>query len=143
MIVINDQTSPGLSEKELKADIDRSRQNLPGLTDELIADFIETNKQPLVLEPLLNISLKYVFVTRQELEAIFEGSGGWGIFYEKYPNSQGQMALSRVGFNQQMNVAMLYVGNQSDWLAGAGFYVLLGKVSDKWTVQAKMMAWIS
>ncbi len=46
---------------------------------------------------------------------------------KRYPNSQGTMTLSRVGFNRNIKQALVYVGNQEGFLAGAGYYVLLVK----------------
>lgn len=85
-----------------------------------------------------------VLLTAAEMHSFFEPSaGGWDAFYARYPESQGIMELSRVGFNAEMTQALVYVGNQSHWLAGAGFYYLLAKEGGTWKVVGQVMVWIS
>ena len=68
---------------------------------------------------------------------------GWDDFYAKYPNSQGVLTLSRVGFNNAKDTAVLYAGNQSHWVAGEGNMVLMKKTAGRWTLQDEAMMWIS
>lgn len=143
LIVINDQTGLDYFSGELSEHLKSVRQGLPELTDEVCADFEARNKQPQSLKSLLTISVKYVFINQQEIETTFKRQDGWDIFYAKYPNSQGHMHLSRVGFNPQMDMALVYVDNMSYVLAGGGYYVLLKRVNGKWTVQNQMAVWIS
>lgn len=53
------------------------------------------------------------------------------------------MTLSRVGFNSDRTRALVYVGNQSHWLTGAGFYLVLVKTKGGWSVEHEFMSWIS
>jgi len=62
---------------------------------------------------------------------------------KRYPNSQGTMTLSGVGFNRNINQALVYVGNPEGFLAGAGYYVLLVKEKGTWVIKQKLMTWIS
>jgi Family of unknown function (DUF6508) len=45
---------------------------------------------------------------------------GWSRFRERFPNSSGIVTLSRVIFDSGQNHALVYVGNQKDWLSGSG-----------------------
>ncbi len=143
LIVITDQTGLDYFSGELGEHLKFIGQGLPDLTDEVSADFEVQNKQPQPLKPLFTISVKYVFISRQEIQTTFKRQDGWDIFYDKYPNSQGHMHLSGVGFNPQMDMALVYVGNMRYTLAGEGNYVLLNKVDGQWTVQGQTMVWIS
>jgi hypothetical protein len=42
-----------------------------------------------------------------------------------------------------MDQALVYAGNQSHWLAGAGYFYLLSKKDGVWVIQADTMVWIS
>jgi hypothetical protein len=143
LIVIHDQTTLDYFPGELDEHLKSIRQGLPDLTDEVSADFEAQNKQPQPLKPLFTISVKYVFISEQEFQTTFKRQDGWDIFYAKYPNSQGHMHLSGVGFNPQMDMALVYVDNMRYSLAGEGHYVLLKKVNGQWTVQDQTMVWIS
>jgi len=95
----------------------------------------------------MNYSIKlnsvYLLISETETGKIFSGEDGWNRFYKEYRGAQGIMMLSRVGFDRNKNEALVYIGNQSDWLAGVGYYVLLRKESGKWVVKDQLMAWIS
>lgn len=112
-------------------------------TDEVRADFEAQNKEPRSLRSLLAISVNYVFVSQQEIATTLKTRDGWDIFYAKYPNSQGHMRLSGVGFNPQKDMALVYVDNMSHALAGEGYYVLLKKANGKWTVQNQAAVWMA
>jgi len=110
---------------------------------ELIANFRAANAKPLALEQQFTITADYMFISKEELKEIFKDNDGWKIFYGKYPGSFGILSLSRPGFNAAMDTALVYVGQQSDWLAGAGHFVLMKKIDNTWTLQGKQMIWIS
>jgi hypothetical protein len=65
------------------------------------------------------------------------------LFYERYPNTPGITTLSRVGFNEPLDQALVYIGTMSHWKAGVGYYVLLSKVNGSWLVEQQVMTWIS
>ena len=53
--------------------------------------------------------MPYTLISLQELASSFPPTApGWDKFYAKYPGSQGRLALSRVGFNQAKDTAVLY-----------------------------------
>lgn len=66
------------------------------------------------------------------------------MFYEKYgKQTQGILKLSKVGFNNTRTQALVYYGNQSFYLSGAGFALLYEKVNGKWKKVCKFLLWIS
>lgn len=143
LVVIRDQTTPGAFPGELGEYLESMREGLPGLTDEIGADFELQNEQPLALKPLLTLGVDYVFISQEEIETTFAQTDGWDRFYAAYPGAQGHMRLSGVGFNSQMDAALVYVDNMSGPLAGEGYFVLLKKVDGEWTIQGQTMVWIS
>ena len=101
---------------------------MPGLTAEVSTDFVVQNQQPQPLKPLFTFATDSVFISQEEIEATFAQPDGWDSFYARYPNAQGHMRLSGVGFNPQLDTALIYVDNMRNPLAGEGYLLLLRKV---------------
>jgi hypothetical protein len=119
-------------------------ETIPGLQEETYDDFLSVNEEPVPLDPSLDLGFDYTLVSLQDLEE-FLGGGAWSYdaFYERFPNSQGLMEFSRVGFNLSHNQALVYVGNQYDLLGGEGYYVLLRKEGGDWLVDSDLLLWVS
>lgn len=112
----------------------------PGTVD----NFGVRNETPHPVRPDMNLGADYVLLSRVEMSAIFgENQNGWQVFYSLHPEAPGITTLSQVGFNAAFDQALVYVGTQSHWLAGAGYYVLLVKVEGTWVVDQQVMTWIS
>lgn len=122
--------------------LDYIKKQMPNIAPDTLENFKAINKQEYTLKDSFT-GYHCVLVSDSEIEDIFTTENGWNEFYKRYPNSQGEITLSRVGFNRQMNQALLYTGNQSYWLAGAGYYVLLQKINGHWYIQEKLLTWIS
>jgi hypothetical protein len=45
--------------------------------------------------------------------------------------------------NAEMDLALVYAGNQSYYLAGAGHLLVMEKQKGNWTVIKSLMVWIS
>ena len=88
---------------------------------------------------------KIELVSRQDLEKLFVPNceDGWKKFYEKYPNSKGNVGFSRVGFDVTKKVAALNFGYQSGCLAGQGKGIYLQKTNDEWVIIGEWTMWIS
>jgi hypothetical protein len=114
------------------------------LDSELASDFKKKIAKPAKFEKKFDKGLNVIFVTEKEIEDIFSDMDrGWDNFYLKFPNSFGTIELSRVAFDKDKNHALFYFGNQSDWLAGIGFFVIAVKEEGKWKILSTTMAWIS
>ncbi len=145
LVVLKDHTaldtSPGESLDNVIAYI---QENLgSAIESETLNDFRAKNRQS---QEELDAGLfdkRCVLISEVKIKGIFEHGGNWSQFYITYPNSQGIMTLSRVGFNTKKNQALLYVGNQSDYLAGRGYYIFLTKKGEDWIIQTMIKAWIS
>ncbi len=90
-----------------------------------------------------NLSARRVFITDEELKTILKDRLDWKAFYEKYPNSQGVMTLSNVGFDPEMKRAFVYVANTRGSLNGVGLYIVLEKQDGVWRVKEKATGWMS
>jgi hypothetical protein len=145
LIVIEDTTAqPDSGLFSPRDAINTMRGQWPELGDDILSDFKAKNQTSSALESRFILSARYVFISTREIESIFSNNaGGWDDFYAKYPGSQGILTLSRVGFNDAKDTAVLYAGNQSHWVNGEGNVVLMKKTADRWTVHGEAMMWIS
>ena len=116
------------------------------LKRETIEDFHARSKQCVPLRKQLDIPIKYTLVSAKDVEALFpkgELDRAWTRFYSKYPNSSGLITFSNVGFNAEMNQALVSTGRGCGGLCGEGYYVLLAKEKGVWYVKSKIMTWVS
>ncbi|MBA4121153.1 MAG: hypothetical protein H0X72_01645 [Acidobacteria bacterium] len=116
---------------------------LPSLSKATFDDFRACNKSRNLLKDLFTLSVKRVFISDEELDSFFKRKLYWEGFYKKYPNSQGVMVLSNVGFDAQKKQALVYVSNSRGSLDAIGVYVVLEKQNDVWRVKEKYEAWAS
>lgn len=145
LLVIKDRTAVGISPNEsLDSETEYIRKELgAAIESETLDDYRAKNRQPIQLAQDFALDVPYVLLSEAEVAEVFEQDGGWAQFYTIYPDSQGIMTLSRVGFSAQMDEALVYIGNQADYRAGRGYYVLLTKKEGVWTVDDMVIAWIS
>ncbi len=116
---------------------------LPSLSKATFDDFLANNKSRVLLKDLFTLPVKRVFISDEELNTIFKDKLYWEAFYKKYPNSQGVMTLSNVGFDAQKKQALVYVSNSRGSLDAVGIYAVLEKQNDVWRVKEKYEAWVS
>jgi hypothetical protein len=71
---------------------------------------------------------------------------GWARFYDEYPQSEGFLSLSRVGFGRKKSQALVYValvrGHLSGRMWGDGRYILVLKKKGRWRVQKQEAIWV-
>ena len=124
--------------------LDYVLQNLHDVAPETADSFRVRNDTVSPIRPDMNLGIEYVLLSQADRNQIFgQNQSGWEIFYNRYPDAPGITALSRVGFNAAFDQALVYLGTQSDWLAGSGYYLLLKKANGAWTIDQKVMTWIS
>jgi len=139
-ITVYDQT--GLSEKltgEGETLYPALRQEMPTVTEELVTNLIAANPEPYALAPRFAFEVPVVLVSWREYEALsaeLEEQECLVVARERfpYPEFQGWLRLSRVGFNQSMDQALVYA--ESHLCGDAGFVVLLEKQDELWGMTA-------
>src|SRR5947209_3600747 len=138
-IVVKDQTSLGsFNNEELEGVFQQVGRKLTALQKTTFNDFRAKNEQPHRLDEPFNLSVNYALISKdEENELLYQRADGWVAFYKKYPKAQGILTISRVGFNPEMNQALVYVGNQSGPKTGAGYYVLLARENGTWTIKER------
>ncbi len=118
---------------------------LKGLEPSTSDSFLKRNDRayPLIAGSLA-VSVPVVLLNDGQLKEFFGTEGkGFDAFYEAYPGAQGLMTISRVGFNDAGDQALVYAGNMSYSLAGAGYLFLMEKHGERWEITARTMVWIS
>jgi hypothetical protein len=119
-------------------------QNMHGVSTETAASFRSRNDTSYPIRSDMVLGNPYTLLSQSQRNRIFgQNQSGWEIFYDRYPQAPGITTLSRVGFNSTFDQALVYIGTQSNWLAGAGYYVLLKKAGGTWSIDQQVMAWIS
>jgi hypothetical protein len=124
--------------------LDYVLQNLHDVAPETEASFRARNAEVALLRPDLELGAPYNLLSRDDMSAIFgQNQDGWQVFYERFPDAPGITTVSRAGFNDTFDQALVYIGTQSHYLAGAGYYLLLKKVSGAWVIDQQVMTWVS
>lgn len=141
--LILQDTSTGLSDETPQQIIDNLKSSLPGLSNETIDSYVARNAQPSQLLPDMQLGVDYVLLSHEELAEV-SSQGNWHeVLQERYPGSNGYLIFSRVGFNNSLDQAVVYVGEVAGPLMGAGYYYLLEKQNSEWTIKEETMVWIS
>lgn len=128
----------------------KMEENLPDPSTELdkstINNFLLVNQTRYSLQYKFNLKLRYILVD-SELEKLREGldenKSYWSSFYEAYPNSQGLISLSRIGFGLDKQQALVYYGNIAGETSGSGAFFLLEKINNHWRTKHVITVWIS
>ena len=143
--VIMDTTSTGVTGVENTTQtLDYVLQNMHSVDSGTVVSFRSRNDAAYPISPDMNIGGPYTLLSQAGRQKIFgENQSGWEIFYERYPQAPGITTLSRVGFNASLDQALVYIGTQSNWLAGSGYYILLKKLDGAWSIDQRVMTWIS
>ncbi len=135
-------TATDISTEAQGQNYDTIRSDLDGLSKETLENFKERNRQSSQLSPDMDLGVKYVLLSREELSAIFQQPDSWEVIYENY-SASGYSEFSRVGFNPGLDQALVYMGHMSGPLAGAGYYYLMEKTNGQWEIKDQTMIWIS
>lgn len=154
--VLNDTTSIrgvqfGKSHDELAKMLrDQAKDRSPEFKAAL-EDFLAKNKTPVKITMPTNGPGRVELIAKNAVDEIFSRStrdkqpSGWNLFYQKFPGSTGLITVSRVGFDPQKNIAIVYLGEQSHFLAGHGSIRVLKREGKKWVTAGESIGpmWVS
>ena len=142
MLILQD-ASANISANDPQKSLDYIRSGLPGLSDEALDNFVQRNQQSGPLAPNMELDVDYILLSTEELSEITRQSNWGEVITQKYPGSYGYTMFSRVGFNNTLDQAVIYVGSMAAPLMGSGFYYLMEKENGDWVIKEQVMAWIS
>jgi hypothetical protein len=130
------------SEDELKQRMEYIASGLPSASNETLDNFFQRNRQSTQLAPDMQLGIHYILVSADEFSAVMDQPNGWDAFHEKYSPS-GYMQFSRVGFNDTVDQAIVYVASIPGPMMGSGNYYLLEKKGGQWSIWEPVLAWVS
>src|SRR5262249_21136464 len=117
------------------------------LADEAISDFHVKNETVDLLGDQFSLPTHEVLIGRRTLAALHEKyprtRDFWKAFRRKYPKAMGLFGMSKVGFNSDRTLAVVYVYYTTGPIGGDGRYVLLRKAAGTWIFEARLMVWLS
>ncbi|HCC78197.1 MAG: hypothetical protein A2X25_04660 [Chloroflexi bacterium GWB2_49_20] len=144
MLIIMDQTQTNVLDLASTETYQKVEEALQNLSAETLTDFKARNDSSYPLRASMALGVRYLLFSQKDKQELFQvNQSGWDVFYNRYPGAPGIMTLSRVGFNKQMDQALVYLGIQSHWLAGSGNFFLLNKVNGSWVIDEQVMTWVS
>jgi hypothetical protein len=124
--------------------LDYVLQNMHGVASTTVENFQVRNATTYPIRPDMDLGSSYTLLSQTNRKKIFsQNQSGWEVFYNRYPQAPGITTLSRVGFDSTFDQALVYIGTQSNWLAGSGYYVLLKKVDGAWSIDQQVLTWVS
>ena len=136
-VILNDHTE--LSKIASAEKITELGQGSPAIA----LDFQHRNLQKYPLQDHLILAAILILISNEDFKKII---GSWlnaDSFYAAFPNAQGFLTLSRVGFNPARTQAIAYSAELKGPLNGAGYLYFLVKTNNQWTIQTKILDWIS
>lgn len=130
----------GKSENQM---ISYLRENLEGVSEDTLNDFLAKNRERHPVEPDFDPEGRLTCVGEREFHHVFRDGEGWERFRRMFPDSDGTLRFSRVGLDRDVTQALIYAGQQFDWNVGSGGYRLFSKTDGSWTESGKVGTWIS
>lgn len=118
-----------------------------GIGKAVYNDLIIQNDSIGTLENKFEISPRQVqLITFSDLQAAFlidDVNGGWDEFYKKYPDSEGYIRFSKVGFNTDKTEALVEYAYVFGNLGADGGFVYLERESSGWILKKFVPVWAS
>lgn len=107
---------------------------------DLFADFLVRSKRSIHLQDKFTLDTDYVLVSEEQIDELLQkDSDCWTGFHRKYPDADGLLRLSGVGFNQTRDQALVYVRVQMVGFSWKGKHVVLSKKDGQWTVRHALL----
>lgn len=82
-------------------------------------------------------------ISRGRLDESFDRGDGWSGFYSAFPQSNGNVALSRAVLSQDRSHALLYASHRCGGLCGTGYLHYFARRDGSWRIIDSVRVWIS
>jgi hypothetical protein len=123
------------------------KDGYPEMDTTVFSDYILVNDTVYYLRNKFSVASKNVtLVSAEEIQYIFgkpEINKGWEEFYRRYPDSNGTISFSRIGYNKDKTRAMVELGNMYASLGGEGRMIFLKIENNEWKITKAIPTWIS
>ncbi len=141
--LILQETSSNISELTPQEMREQIKGSFKTVSKDTIDSYLVRNQGTTQLSPTMDLGVEYILVTSDQLSEITR-QPNWGeLLTEKYPGSHGYTIFSRIGFNNTLDQAVVYVGGVKGPMMGAGYYYLMEKQNGEWVIKEQVMVWIS
>ena len=90
-----------------------------------------------------NMLLHHPTVNRVDAEDVKRIQDGWQQFYQDHPGAAGILSISRVGFNSDKSLAVVYIAAKTSMMMANGKCYLLAKKNGSWEIEKEEMIWFS
>ena len=143
LIIARQTTISKLPHKDLAETLHSVSERIPGsIAPDILDNFVAENRHPHQLSNQFNVNIDYLLLSKDDLDRIFLKGDGWSEFNISY-RGRGIIDFSRVGFNHEVNQALVYTSILSGPKTGSGYYVLLVKENNVWIIKHKAEVWVS
>jgi dsDNA-binding SOS-regulon protein len=117
---------------------------------EALDDFLKKNKTAVKIVFSTNAPKSIELVSEATVKEIFSAKSnakpnGWDVFYRRFPDAGGLIEISRVGIDSKGTVAIIYLGKQSDYVAGSGSIRVMRREAGQWVLKHERIGgrWVS
>lgn len=126
--------------------INSVKPNFPNTSPETFNSFrIRNEKNSLLNGHKIKLPIKHRLVSKNKIQTLRNDfkHDFWNILPQKYKGLFCMVRLSRIGFNEMRNQAILYFEYMFDGLSGAGNFVYLTKKGKGWSIANWVKIWYS
>jgi hypothetical protein len=142
LLVIWNETSRDLSEEYPEDDL---TEILPSMvSQDTIDDYTSRSKETKSLQDLFALSVRCRLIGPEEARQYSDdGFGWWDTFHKKNPLASGVITFSSIGYDEDLNQALVYVEYYCGSLCATGKYFSLEQKDGAWRIMHEHMRWIS
>lgn len=137
-VVISDQTID-CPPYEREADWQQGMlDKMPDVRADTYGDYLAKTKQCYSLTLISDLGSKFTIIPDHEvMDVIRQREAGWAGFYLRYPDAPGFISLGRIGFNPEVNQALVHASLYYGVNGYKGAMAMLSKKDGAWEVERK------
>jgi hypothetical protein len=122
-----------------------------------VSDLKTKNQRPYIMENKFSVSLPCILISKGTENGLFHFPGdnridaeavknidqGWRQFYQDFPDAGGILSISRVGFNSDKSLAIVYISAKKSMMIANGKCYVLAKKNGSWELEDEVLIWFS
>ncbi len=118
---------------------DLANRNVP---KEALEDWKIENQSTRSFLRKFEFSYEYHLLARDELDK-YDADNFFSEFYERYPDSNGLISVSSIGFDKAMNTALIHVIHSYGSLGANYYFIVLEKKNGTWGIVKRITTGLS
>lgn len=104
-----------------------------GIQEEVVEAWRKENESTSLLQRKFDFKYEYHMVTRTELGE-YESDHFFNEFYKRYPDSNGLISVSRIGYDKTRNTALIHVIHSFGTFGARYYFIVLQKSTGGWDI---------